>query len=142
MTSAAPDTGREPFDLGDVPQPDLPPAGHNDRILAGLAYASQIVFPAVLPVVLLVSDETRRSTYLRYHAAQSLGLLIASILYYLAAAVVYVVIAAIASCLTCLSWALFLVPAATMVYYGWMAYRDGYVEIPWLTDFMKQNAWL
>lgn len=142
MSPTEPEQNQEPFDIGDAPQPELPPAGHNDRILAGLAYASQIVFPAVLPVVLLITDETRRSSYLRYHAAQSLGLLIASILYYLIAVVVYVVVNAIASCLVCLSWVLFLVPAGVMLYYGWMAYRDGYVQIPWLTDFMKQSAWL
>ena len=133
----------EPFRLdGEMPEPRLPARGDVSRLLAGLAYASQVVLPAVMPIVLLVSDEARRSEYLRYHAVQSLALFVASILYYLVATVAYALVSIVMPMLACVSWLVFMVPGAGMLYYGYLAYRDGYVEIPWLTAFLKRNAWL
>lgn len=132
----------EPFQINEPAGPQAPSAGENERLLAGLSYVSQIILPAVLPVVLLVSQDTKNSRFLRYHAIQSVAVLIASIVYYLAATVAYAVVSAVLPCLGCILWLLFLVPAAAMVYLGYKAFRGDYVEIPWFTAFLRRNAWL
>lgn len=135
---------QEPFSV-DEPI-DAPASGaalsDNERLLGGLSYVSQIVIPALLPVILLVSQETKRSPFLRYHAVQSLALLVASVLYYLAALLVNVLVSAIASCLVCVLWMLYLFPIALLLYCGWKSFRGEYVEIPWLTSFLKDSGLL
>lgn len=142
MSSMQENSGQEPF----APQEGLPSSGDglsdNEKLLAGLSYISQIILPALLPVILLVSEETRRSPFLRYHAVQNLGLLVATILYYMAAAIVYVAASAMVPCLTCVLWVLFVLPTIATIYFGFMAFRGRYVEIPWLTGFLRENAWL
>jgi uncharacterized membrane protein len=139
---------QEPFALDEEaagqPQGGASPSAttENERLLSGLSYVSQIILPAVFPVVLLLSEDTRRNPFMRYHAVQSLGLLVATILFYLAAAVAYAVVAAIAPVLLCLLWMVVFVPAAAMLYYGYKAFRGEYVEVPYLTAFMRSNGWL
>jgi uncharacterized membrane protein len=139
---------QEPFTLDEEAAaqqqggPTPPAFTENERLLSGLSYVSQIILPAVFPVVLLLSEDTRRNAFMRYHAVQSLGLLVATILFYLAAGAVYAVVAAIAPVLLCLLWLIFFVPAAVMLYYGYKAFRGEYVEIPYLTPFMRGNGWL
>ena len=114
----------------------------NERLLAGFSYVSQIILPALLPVILLSSEDTKTSPFLRYHSVQSLGLLVATILYYMAAAIVYVAASTMIGCLTCVLWVMFLLPTVASVYFGFRAFRGRYVEIPWLTGFLRDNGWL
>ena len=131
----------EPFALPEsqAPQPVL---SDNDKLLSGLAYVSQLIIPAVLPVILLVSEQTKHSAFVRYHAIQSLGALVATVVYLLAAVVVYVAASALLPPLVCLLWVLFLVPIPILIYYGYKAWRGVKVEIPYLTKFMRDNGWL
>lgn len=137
-------TQGEPFDIDEPVDEALypPPQSDNEKMLAGLSYASQIIIPALLPVILLVSGDTKHSRFLRYHAIQSIALLIVSLLYYLVAALVYVLASALAPCLVCVLWIVFLPPAGAMLYYGLGGFRGEYVDIPYLTRFLKDNNWL
>lgn len=123
-----------------VDQPTAP--SDNDKVLAGLSYVSQIVLPVILPLVLLLSDEGKRSAFVRHHSVQSLALLVISILYEMVVGTVVLVIGAVVPCLLAILWVLFLVPLVPLVYYGWKAFQGEYVEMPWLTAFLKQNNWL
>ncbi|MBC7237520.1 MAG: hypothetical protein H5T69_16885 [Chloroflexi bacterium] len=114
----------------------------NERLLAGLSYVSQIILPALLPVILLLSPETRTKPFLRYHAVQSLAILALAIVYFLAATAVYILGSATESCLACVLWVLFFVPAGVLLYAGWGAFRGRYVRICWLTRFLEENRWL
>jgi len=70
-------------------------------------------------------------------------MLAASILYELVAAIVFTILTAItAGCLGCVLWVIFFVPLAPFVYYGVLAFQGKYVEIPYLTKFLKDNRWL
>ena len=130
-TSTAP----EPFGLQQPPD-------SNDKILAGLSYVTQIVLPAVLPAVLMLTGEGKRSPFIRYHAIQSLALLVAAVLYEIVAGIVFVVVSALVPCFACGIWLVFLLPLVPVVYYGWLAFQGQYVEIPWLTRFLKRNGLL
>jgi uncharacterized membrane protein len=135
-----PPAGHEPFAV-EPPKAASAPSD-NDRLLAGLSYVSQIVIPAVFPVILLASNETKNSPFMRFHAIQSLGVLVASIVYYLAATVAYALVSAVIPPLACVLWLLFLVPTAAGLYCGFEAFRGKYLELPWLTQFMRDNHWL
>ena len=140
----ASDTDRrtEPFALDESGSVGPSMAKDTERLLAGLAYISQIVLPGVLPAILLLAADSRGNAFVRHHARQSLGLLVASILYYLGASLVYAAASAIAGCTACILWVLFLLPAGVIVYYGYLAFRGDLTEIPWLSGFMRQNGWL
>ena len=51
-------------------------ASPDDRLIAMLSYASQIVLPVVMPVIVLISESSKRHPFQRYHAVQSLALMI------------------------------------------------------------------
>jgi len=139
---------QEPFGV-DEPQGPRPPAmTDNDRLLAGLSYLSQLVVPAVMPVVLMLTDETKaksissRSDFVRFHAVHGLALFVAAVIYELAAVIVFAILGAIAPFLTCVAWLLFLAPVAVLIYYGVLAFQGRRTEIPWLTQFLRDNNWL
>ena len=52
-----------------------PAATNDDRVMAALAYASQLINPIglVLPIIILVSETSKQRPFQRYHAIQSLG---------------------------------------------------------------------
>ncbi len=133
---------REPFGMDEPQGPRPPSTTDNERLLAGLSYFSQIVVPAVLPVILMLTDETKKSDFVRFHAVHGLALFVASVIYALVAVIVFVVLGAIAPVLTCLTWILFLVPFAVLIYYGVLAFQGKRTEIPWLTQFLRDNNWL
>lgn len=136
---------REPFAL--EPEPTPPPAtpappSENDKLLGGLAYVSQFILPAVLPAIFLLGSEAKRSPFVRHHAVHGLALLAAAVIYELAATLIFVLGTAIVPPAACILWLLFLVPAVPFLYYGVLAFQGKYVEMPWLTQFLKNNSWL
>ncbi len=132
---------KEPFGLDEQPQqPNW--ATQNNKLLAGLSYVSQLIVPAVLPVVLLLTPESKREPLVRYHAAQSLALLIAAVIFEIVIVPLVGVLASVFPPLACVLWVLPLAPFFAAIYYGWMGFRGDFAEVPWLTAFMKKNGWL
>jgi len=115
----------------------------NDRLMAALAYATQVVIPIVIPSIMLLSEENKRRPFQKYHAVQSLGFLVAAVIYEVLATIVFTGFTVItAGCLACVLWVLFLLPAIPAAYYAYQAYQGAYFEIPLLTAFLVQNKWL
>lgn len=125
-----------------IDEPPDEPLSENERLLAGLSYVSQLFVPAVLPAVLLWGRDTRDNRFVRYHAIHSLALLLVAIIYYLGAMVIYALAAMLSGCLLCLLWGLFAPPLGVLGYYGWHAYRGERREVPWLTQFLRDNGWI
>ncbi len=141
MTEAPQNPTPEPFGLEDKTAAGSTapaPVSENDKLLAGLSYLSQFVVPIILPLILLLSDDTKKNPFVRHHAVQSLGLFGAAVAFEIVAVIVNVVLAFLA----CILWVLFLLPAVPFIYYGVLAFQGKYVEIPYLTKFLKQNNWL
>jgi uncharacterized membrane protein len=135
----------------EVPEPVAMPthawpaedATENDRLMAALAYASQVVVPLIVPAVMLLAEESKARPFQRFHAIQSLGFLVAEVIYETLAAIVYCGLSAVTGgCLACVLWLIFLLPAIPALYYAYRAYQGLYFEIPLLTDFLVQNKWL
>ena len=123
-------------------EPFVTPQSDNDKLLAGLSWVSQIVVPAVMPAILLFTDESKRSPFIKNHAVQSLGLMVAAVVYEILAAIVYAIASAVVPCLSCVLWVLFLLPLVPLVYYGIKAFQGQEVEIPYLSKFLRDNHWL
>ncbi len=136
------DPSKEPFDIDEANNATALSATEDAKLLAGLSYISQIVLPAVLPVILLATQETKRSAYLRYHVVHNLAFTVLAILYYLVATLLYVVDSAAVPCLLCFLWVLFLVPVGVLIYYGYMGFTGKCPEVPWLTQYLKQEGWV
>ena len=108
----------------------------NERVLASLCYLSQIFVPLLLPFVLLLTEEARKSRFLKHHAVHALALAALTVLYYLIVAFVWAIVAAIVGCLACgLSVAL-IPPVVALAYYGYHAYKGSALTVPWLTDLL------
>jgi len=137
------DAPEEPFGVHqEEPGPGSVAPTDNERLMACLSYASQFILPAVLPVILLLSEESRRSAFVRYHAVHSLALLVAAVAYEVVAVVVYVLGSALTGCLACVLWALFLAPLAAFGYYAVVAFQGKSPEVPYLTKFLRDSNWL
>jgi uncharacterized membrane protein len=119
-----------------------PPAGditENDRLMALLAY----ILGVIVPIIILVSEEMKNRPFQRYHAIQSLGLWVASLIYSVVACIAYFLLTTITLGLlgVCL-WIVFLLPIVPVILYGIKAYQGEWVVIPVVTDFMKKQGWL
>lgn len=121
-----------------------PDATNDDRIMAALAYASQLIFPLgfVLPIILLISETSKKRPFQRYHAVQSLA--VGTIIWILALiyTMSWVTVGWIMLLCLCLllpvGIALWLLP----LYYAMLAYNGKRFRIRGLTQFLEDQRWL
>ncbi|HUW10151.1 MAG TPA: DUF4870 domain-containing protein [Anaerolineae bacterium] len=118
-------------------------ANDSDKIWSLAAYLSQIIIPVIVPVLMLIIDPNKDRPFQKYHAAQSLGFLVAEFIYQILAGIVFAVLSAITlGCLTPILWLIFLFPIAPAIYYAYLAYQGKRFEMPFVTDFMRKQGWL
>ena len=114
-----------------------PPAGDitdNDKLMAALSYP----IPFVAIIILLVEDMKSRP-FQKFHAVQALA----------ANAALWVVIVVLGCILGAVTFfigglcgiAPVLLWLVTL-YWAYQAYQGEYLEIPWLTEFLKGQGWL
>ncbi len=121
-----------------------PDATNDDRIMAALAWISQLIFPLgfILPVILLVSEASKKRPFQRYHAVQSLalGVIIWTLAFiYMMSWVTVGWIAILCLCLLLpVGIALWLLP----LYYAMLAYNGKRFRIIGLTQFLEDQRWL
>jgi uncharacterized membrane protein len=121
-----------------------PDATNDDRVMAALAYISQLIFPLgfVLPVILLISETSKKRPFQRYHAVQSLA--VGTIIWILALiyTMSWVTVGWIMMLCLCLllpvGIALWLLP----LYYAMLAYNGKRFRIRGLTQFLEDQRWL
>ena len=146
MSEDIKNTSEQPFGIeGDQTPPTTPagPVSENEKLLSGLSWVSQLVIPAILPIILLLTDESKRSAFVKHHAVQSLAMFAAAVVYEIAATIVYTILSVIsAGILACILWVIFFVPVIPFVYYGIMAFQGKLVEVPYLGSFLRKNGWL
>jgi uncharacterized membrane protein len=126
-----------------------PLADGDDRLIALLSYATQIIIPVIMPVIVLLSESSKKRPFQRYHAVQSLaftvlfwGLLV---LAGIGTAVIQIVpligflVALMMGCLVPLAW---FAQALMLLYYGFQAYKGRRFAVPGLTSFLRDQNWL
>jgi uncharacterized membrane protein len=112
----------------------IPPSSditENDRLMAALSYP----IPLVAIVILLV-EEMKARPFQKYHAVQALAVNVA----------LWIIIAILACILSVATLGLCGAGPAILwlvtLYWAYQAYRGTYLEIPWLTQFLKRQNWL
>jgi uncharacterized membrane protein len=125
-----------------------PLADGDDRLIALLSYATQILIPVIMPAIVLLSESSKKRPFQRYHAVQSLAFTIAFwglfVLAGIGTAIVQIVpligflIGLMMACIMPLAW---FAQALLLVYYGFQAYKGRRFAIPGLTSFLRDQNW-
>jgi len=124
-------------------------ANSDDRLIALLSYITQIIIPVVMPIIVLLSESSKKRPFQRYHAVQSLGLAVAFILLGVLVGVGTAILQVIpligwlvGFVVLCLSPIAYLMAVVAMLYYGYQAYQGKRFAIPGLSSFMREQGWL
>lgn len=126
-----------------------PAANADDRLIALLAYATQAFIPFIMPIIILLSESSKKRPFQRYHAIQSLALscivVAVGVFVSISTAILQVIpvigfiIGIAVFCLTPIAYLMFLV---AIFYYGYQAYQGKRFAIPGLTTFLHDQGWL
>jgi uncharacterized membrane protein len=126
-----------------------PGASSDDRLIALLAYASQIFVPVIMPGIILLSESSKKRPFQRFHAVQALALSVffmaagfAVMLSTVVAQIVPFLGGAYAFAVACLSPIAMLMYVIALLYYGYQAYQGKRFAIPGLTSFLRDQGWL
>lgn len=126
-----------------------PDADSDDRLIALLCYITQMVIPLVMPVLVLMSESSKKRPFQRFHAVQSLALVslfvLLSLLVTVGTAIISIIPVVgwlIGLTVLCLSPIAVLMGYFAMGYYGFQAYQGKRFGIPGLTSFLKDQGWL
>jgi len=110
--------------------------------MAALAYASQLLIPLLVPIVILVSETSKKRPFQRYHAIHAIA--VALVIWGVELALM--VMASVATATIILALCLcFIVPAMIVLwllplYYALLAYNGKRIRIPGITQFLQ--LWL
>ena len=126
-----------------------PGADRDDKLIAMLAYVSQILIPFLMPVIILLSESAKKRPFQRYHAVQSLAL---SLLFLAIAAaavigtgivqvvpVIGTLVGLLMLCLMPIGWFMAVI---ALLYYGYQAYQGKRFAVPGLTSTLKDQGWI
>jgi uncharacterized membrane protein len=126
-----------------------PAASSDDRLIALLAYITQVIIPVIMPVIVLLSESSKHRPFQRYHAIQSLALILlffalgASVMVgTLVIQIVPFIGALVALLVACMSPIAYLMAVVALLYYGYQAYQGKRFAIPGLTSFLRDQGWL
>ncbi len=110
----------------EIPNVSPSDSGNNDALLAALTYPLPIV-----GVIILLSDSMKRNPYLRLHAVQSLALAVVLVILSFILGLIPIV-----GCLVPLLW------LGVTIYFAVQAYQRKDVEIPFISNFCRQQNWV
>jgi uncharacterized membrane protein len=121
-----------------------PEGTDDDRLLSMLAWLGMVILQLpVVSLIQLLSANTKDRPFQRHHAVTSLAFWVASLVYEIVATVVFVILTTVTlGCLAICLWIIFFVPHALALYYAIQAYGGKRVEIPYLSNFVRQQGWL
>lgn len=102
-----------------------PEVTSDDKLWAALAY----VFTPIIPVILMLLEDKKDRPFIKAHNAQALAWGI--VLWVLTFVLSFVIIGV---CIGFLGFAL-------QLYWGYKAYQGEYINIPVISDFVKNQGW-
>ena len=104
-------------------EPKVNTISSDDRLWAALTY----IFSPLIPIILLVLDDFKDRSYIRYHSIQAL--------------VVGVILAILVPIIAILTAGCGVILWLIMFYWAYKAYQGEWVEIPIVTSFVKNQGW-
>ena len=105
-------------------EPKVNTISSDDRLWAALTY----IFSPLIPIILLVLDDFKDRSYIRYHSIQAL--------------VVGVILAILVPIIAILTAGCGVILWLIMFYWAYKAYQGEWVEIPIVTSFVKNQDWV
>ncbi len=124
-------------------------ANQDDKLIALLSYVTQIVIPLIMPIIVLLSESSKKRPFQRYHAVQSLSLTLLLIAIAAAATIgtgiiqiiplVGQLVAFLMLCLTPIAWFMAVI---ALLYYGYQAFQGKRFAIPGLTSLLRDQGWI
>ena len=116
----------------------------DDKLMAALSWLGMVLLQVPLvSIVLLLAEGNKDRPFQRHHALQSIGLFVAAIAYEFVAAILFTVGSVVTlGCGALFLWVLFFVPHIMAVYYAWQAYQGKEINIPVVSQVMRQQGWL
>jgi uncharacterized membrane protein len=124
-------------------------ANQDDKLIALLSYGTQIVIPLIMPIIILLSESSKKRPFQRYHAIQSLALTLLVIALAAAATigtgiiqiipVIGWVVALMMLCITPIAYCMWVV---ALLYYGYQAFQGKRFSIPGLTSLLRDQGWI
>ena len=114
-----------------------PPAGDvndNDKLMAALSYP----IPIVAIIILLVEDMKARP-FQKFHAVQALAV---NVVLWVAIIILGCILAAVTFFIGGLCGLIAPFLWLVTLYWAYEAYQGKYFEIPWLTEFLRDQNWL
>lgn len=97
----------------------------DDKLWAALAY----VFTPLVPIILLLLEDKKDRPFIKAHNVQALAF---GLVWWVVTSVLS--FAFIGLCMIPVGWGL-------QIYWAYKAYQGEYVQIPVLTDFVKNQGW-
>jgi len=130
-----------------------PLADSDDRLIALLSYVTQLLLPVIMPIIVLLSESSKKRPFQRYHAVQSLALTLVFWAIFMLASIAVGVFQLIPVLGWLLGWLVglvffcltpmyFVAGIGLLFYYGLQAYKGRRFSIPGLTSFLKDQGWL
>ena len=109
----------------------------DDKLWAALSYLPFVGW--IIAIAVLLMDDKKNRPFIKYHAIQSLTInVILSVVIFILACILGAItffIAGAGALLPGFLWLVTLWPA-------YEAYNGKYLEIPWITDFIKKQGWV
>ena len=97
----------------------------DDKLWALLAY----VFSPLVPIIILLLEDKKERPFIQAHNAQALVMGIINVL--------LAIPLGLTVFLTCVNFLIWLV----MIYWGFKAYQGEFVEIPFVSNFVRNQGW-
>jgi uncharacterized protein len=101
-------------------------ATSDDKLWALLAY----IFSPIVPIIILLMEDKKNRPFIKAHNGQALVLGVIEVIFYVVLGWAF----GIGFCLGILLW-------FAMIYWGIQAYQGKYVNVPMVTDFVKNQGW-
>jgi uncharacterized membrane protein len=124
-------------------------ASQDDKLIALLSYVTQIVIPLIMPIIVLLSESSKKRPFQRYHAVQSLALMLLFIAIAAAATIgtgiiqviplIGQLVAVLMLCLMPIGW---IMAVIALLYYGYQAFQGKRFSIPGLTSMLRDQGWI
>ena len=99
----------------------------DDKLWAALSY----VFAPIIGIIVLLMEDKKARPFIKFHGVQSI---VASVAVWIVVAIIAAVTFGIGGICAPLVWIVFL-------YWGYQAYQGKMVEIPVVTNFVKNQGW-
>jgi uncharacterized membrane protein len=110
--------------MSQAPMSDLT---SDDKLWAALSY----VFAPIVGIIVLLMEDKKARPFIKFHAVQSIA---ASVVVWILVAIIATVTLGIGGLCAPLVWLVFL-------YWAYQAYQGQMVNIPVVTNFIKQQGW-